>query len=218
MFTGLIEEMGKVIRIASIPGGKRITITAKKVLEDLKIDHSIAVSGICLTVINYNKRTFTAEAVGETLEKSTLSKTKQSSLVNLERALKMSDRLGGHFLQGHVSGTGRVKKLTKRGLNWFLELELPQNLIRYTIKEGSIGVDGVSLTIADIKDRIIGISIIPHTYKNTTISQYRAGQEVNIESDLMAKYMEKFNQTVNRTEKRMVMSRQWLQDLGYKTG
>ena len=215
MFTGLIEEVGKITKLLSIPGGKRVTIQASKILDDLKIDHSVAVSGICLTAIEIEKKSFTAEAVGETLEKSILQKMKINTPVNLERAMKLNDRLGGHFVQGHVSGIGNVSRIEKRGANWLLEIILPSKLMRYIIPEGSIAIDGISLTIADIINDRIRLSIISHTYKNTIVSYYRIGQYVNIEVDFFAKYIEKYLADIKITSNNNSLSKEWLKKNGY---
>lgn len=193
MFTGLIEEIGYIQNITPIAGGGRqITIQADKILSDLEIDHSVAVSGVCLTVVKNLKDGFTAEAVGETLDKSTLGHIRIGQRVNLERALRMSDRLGGHFVQGHVNGVGIITELIERGENWYLGIQIPKDLQRYVIEEGSIAIDGVSLTIANLKHNEVGISVIPHTFKNTIISDYKLNQQVNIETDFLAKYIENF--------------------------
>jgi len=215
MFTGLIEEIGKVTGITSIPGGKRIKIKASKVLEDLAVDHSIAVLGVCLTVVQVDDTGFTVEAVGETLKKSSLANLKNNTLVNLERALRPSNRLGGHLVQGHVNGLGVVSQLDKRGEYWYLEIKLPSVLTRYVIPEGSIAIDGVSLTIAHLHNNRAGFSVIPYTFKNTIISNYRIGQKVNIEIDFLARYVEKFIADKNLSGKDETFSQQWFKKLGF---
>ncbi|PJA98186.1 MAG: riboflavin synthase [Ignavibacteriales bacterium CG_4_9_14_3_um_filter_30_11] len=190
MFTGIIEEIGNIKKIDSISGGFKIIISASKVLEDLKINNSIAVNGVCLTVISINNKNFNVEAVGETLKKTTLKEIRINQLVNLERAIKITDRLGGHLVQGHVNGVGKIIKVQKLGENYLLEVEIPINLIKYIIDEGSITIDGISLTIAKIVHNKIAISIIPHTWKNTNLSTRKIGAKVNIETDLIAKYIE----------------------------
>jgi riboflavin synthase len=193
MFTGLIEEIGTIKKIDIIAGGgNQITIQADKILSDLKIDHSVAVSGVCLTAVEILKDGFKVDAVGETLEKSTLKNIHIGQKINLERAMQLSDRLGGHFVQGHVNGVGKVKQLLQRGENWFLVVDVPEHLQKYLISEGSIAIDGVSLTIANLQSTEIGVSVIPHTFKNTIISEYKINQSVNIETDFLAKYVENF--------------------------
>lgn len=200
MFTGLIEEIGLIQKITPVSGGgKQIKIQAKKILSDLEIDNSVAVSGVCLTVVKIFEDEFVVEAVGETLEKSTLRNTTIGQRVNLERALRLSDRLGGHFVQGHVNGMGTIKQILQRGENWYLEIEIPIALENYVIDEGSIAIDGVSLTIANLKRAIIGISVIPYTFKNTIINDYQINQKVNIETDFLAKYVENFIQAYGKS-------------------
>ena len=190
MFTGIIEEIGNIHKINSISGGFKIIISASKVLEDLKINDSIAVNGVCLTVISVNNKNFKVEAVGETIKKTTLKEIRINQPVNLERAIKITDRLGGHLVQGHVNGVGKILKIQKLGENYLLEVEIPISIKKYIIDEGSITVDGISLTIAKIINNKIAISIIPHTWKNTNLNTRKIGANVNIETDLIAKYIE----------------------------
>jgi riboflavin synthase len=215
MFTGIIEELGIIARLSSIPGGNRISIKADKILDDLKVDHSVAVNGVCLTVIEISGKLFTVEAVGETLEKSTFVDLKTSMPVNLERAMQLGDRLGGHLVQGHVNGIGSISKLDKRGDNWYLEVILADELIRYVITEGSIAIDGISLTVASLKESKVGISVIPHTFKNTTFSQAKVGQKCNIETDLIGKYIEKFVTYSSEKKLKKPINLKWLQSQGF---
>jgi len=215
MFTGIIEEIGIITRFSSIPGGNKITIKANKILDDLKVDHSVAVNGVCLTVVDFSDNQFTVEAVGETLEKSTIIDLKASAAVNLERAMRLGDRLGGHLVQGHVNGIGRISKLDRRGDNWYLEVNLTDDLIRYVIPEGSIAIDGISLTVASIKESRVGISVIPHTFKNTTFSQAKVGQKCNIETDLIGKYIEKFITYSSEEKIKKPLNLKWLQSQGF---
>lgn len=213
MFTGLIEEIGKIQNITLISGGKQIAIVAEKILTDLKIDHSVAVSGVCLTAVKILENGFVAEAVGETLEKSTLNNIQVGQNVNLERAMQIGDRLGGHFVQGHVNGVGIVKQLHQRGENWYLVVEIPKELERYVINEGSIAIDGISLTIADLHGTDVGVSVIPHTYKNTLISKYKIGQNVNIETDFLAKYIEKFVNSYKQNDSKISIEK--MKEMGF---
>ena len=213
MFTGLIEETGKLASVETIPGGKRIKIYASKVLDDVKVDDSICVNGVCLTVTKYDKECFTAEAVGETLNKSTIGNLRIGESVNLERALKLSDRLGGHLVQGHVNGLGIINQISKLGENYFMEISLPAGLEKYIITEGSVAVDGISLTIAKVNGNKIGLSIIPHTWNNTNLITKQTGGEVNIEVDLIAKYVEKLLTDKNIAKNNI--SENWLKDIGY---
>ena len=212
MFSGIVEEVGKVKSTIPISGGKKFTVGAQAVTQHLKVSDSVAVSGVCLTVVEVSAEKFSVEAVGDTLFKSTLADLKVGDSVNLERALRLNDRLGGHFVQGHVNGTGRVLRFKRLGENWDLQIRLESDLMRYVIPEGSIAVDGISLTVAEIRDNSIRISVIPHTYKSTTMLYYQRGGLVNIETDFLGKYIEKFvshNKTVPK------ISESWLKDLGY---
>ncbi len=192
MFTGIIEEIGSVKNVTAQGEGKRFQISASKVLEDLKIDQSVAVNGVCLTVVKITNDSFFAEAVGETLIKSTLHHLKDGSTVNLERALRLSDRLGGHLVQGHVDGVGTVDQLNFGKNGSLLDITIPQSLSAYAISKGSIAIDGVSLTIAEKKENRLKIAVIPHTYSNTIFKYNKIGDRVNIEVDFFAKYIEQF--------------------------
>ncbi len=215
MFTGIIEEIGLIHSLSPIPGGKKITIKAQKVLEDLKIDQSVCVNGVCLTAIAVSGNSFTVEAVGETLEKSTLNYMKTSTAVNLERAMKLDDRLGGHLVQGHVNGIGIISKLTRRGDNWYMEVDLSQDLLRYVIPEGSIAIDGMSLTVANLDRGKVGISVIPYTYKNTILSHAKVGQKCNIETDLIGKYLEKWFRYSSEQKESKPITVSWLKSQGF---
>ena len=190
MFTGLVEETGIVQKVNNLTDGKRITIAADIVFDDLKIGDSIAVNGVCLTVTEIEKKIFTVEAVGETLIKTTIGQLSPGHVVNLERAMSIGQRLGGHIVQGHVSGIGIIKRLDPRGENWMLEITVEENLLPYIVLEGSITIDGISLTVATLQHNVIGINLIPHTYQNTNIKQKTFGESVNIEVDVLAKYVE----------------------------
>ena len=211
MFTGIIEEIGLIKKIERIAGGYKINIAVKNILDDIKVDDSLTVNGVCLTVTKMDKSSVWCDAVGETLEKSTLVSIKEGIQVNLERALKLSDRLGGHIVQGHVNGIGEITQIKKRGENYFIEIFLPAHLDKYVVEEGSITVNGISLTIAQINEARIGLSIIPHTWKNTTLSGAKIGDKVNIETDVLAKYIEKM--LYNSREDKY--SQKWFEQLGY---
>ena len=190
MFTGLIEEIGQIKTLENISGGIRFSIAAQSVLSDLQVGDSISVDGVCLTAVSVSKEEFIVEAVGETLEKTTLSGYHPGSWVNLERPLTANGRLGGHFVQGHVNATGVITQWFPRGDNYFLEVEVPTHLMKYIILEGSIAIDGISLTVATLIDNRIGINIIPHTVQVTGLKYKEKGNRVNIEVDLIAKYIE----------------------------
>lgn len=194
MFTGLIEETGTVVAVRSFAGGLEFDISAEIVMSDLKVDDSIAVNGCCQTVVKISEQIFTVQSILETLEKTNFGTMKPGMVVNLERAISANARLGGHFVQGHINGTGTVCHLSHRGDNWYLGIQLPPELYRYSIPEGSIAIDGISLTLAalDREKQQIFVSIIPHTWAVTAMSGYILGQRVNIEVDMLAKLVFQF--------------------------
>jgi riboflavin synthase len=191
MFTGLIEEVGQIKSVTSIAGGKKIFISAQKITEDISVDDSIAVNGVCLTVVEFSDVGFYVEAVAETLEKTTIGKLKINNYVNLERAMKLGDRLGGHFVQGHVNDISKIERIEKLGDNYALDIIVPESLEKYMILEGSIALDGISLTIARLEGTKVGINIIPHTWAGTNVRNLNKGDYVNTEVDVIAKYIEK---------------------------
>ena len=214
MFTGIIEEIGKVSDVNPIPGGKTIKISAVKILNDISVNDSVSVNGVCLTATKVDEQGFKVDAVGVTLEKSTFSELQISSPVNLERSLKLSDRLSGHFVLGHVNGTGVIKEIIKLGDNYLMRVNVPGNMKKYLIEEGSITIDGISLTIAELEDSTIGISIIPHSWNNTTLQYKNAEDRVNIETDVLAKYVERLTNK-KEFEQKNKLSENWLKELGY---
>ena len=192
MFTGLIEGTGKLVRVE--PRGKdmRLSIQASFELEELKTGESVSVDGACLTVVSWEGRTFTVDVSQETLERTTLAQRGAGDEVNLERALKLGDRLGGHLVNGHVDGRARVTARKKRGESLVFQFEVPDELGRYLIEKGSVAVNGISLTVNRCDSRSFDVNIVPHTARWTTIGSWRVGDEVNIEVDLIGKYVEKF--------------------------
>jgi riboflavin synthase len=190
MFTGLVEEIGKVSSIISFGGGKRIKVSATKVMSDLKIDDSISINGTCQTVVAINGQTFEVEAVEETLKKTTLGEFKIGTNINLERALVLGSRLGGHIVQGHIDCTGKITNIKDLQSSRIIWVQYPVQSLKYVIKHGSVCVDGISLTIADISNKEFMLSVIPHTVKNTIIANYKIGNTVNLEFDIIGKYIE----------------------------
>jgi riboflavin synthase len=212
MFTGLVEETGTIKRIKQIAGGINLTIRASKIMEDMKIDDSIAVNGVCLTAISVGINEFSADAVGETLKKSTIQSLRENEEINLERSVRLMDRLGGHLVQGHVNGTGTITQINKPGDNYFIEVLVPDNLKKYLIDEGSIAIDGISLTIAKLSGSVVGVSVIPHTWSKTILKNKKVGATVNIETDVIAKYVEKLLLKENGDGK---FTENWFKQLGY---
>lgn len=191
MFTGLIEEVGTVRRISSSGEGTDIVIAAKKVLSDLKIGDSIAVNGPCLTATAVEKNNFTAWAMPETLQKTNLKHLTTGSAVNLERAMTLNGRLGGHLISGHVDAVITLAGIKPQGGSIILTFEAPENLMRYIIPKGSVSLDGVSLTVIDVDDSRFSVGLIPHTAGETTLGSMEKGAPVNLEVDLIGKYVEK---------------------------
>jgi len=191
MFTGLVEEIGTVDRLKEEGGSVIMTVRARKTSRNLKINESVAVNGVCLTVIRWTRGKFQVQAVEETLRKTNLGKLNEEDPVNLERALLPGERLGGHFVLGHVDGVARVTKIQPRKSSWMVWFAIPKRLARYLIPVGSVAIDGVSLTVASIKGREFGVSIIPHTMDVTTFKFLKVGDEVNVECDMLGKYVER---------------------------
>ncbi|MCW8811266.1 MAG: riboflavin synthase [Ignavibacteriaceae bacterium] len=214
MFTGIIEEIAKIEKTKPIAGGLSIKIGANKILEDISVNDSICIDGVCLTVTNFDNSGFWVDAVGATLEKSTFASVKPSSYVNLERSVRLNDRLGGHLVQGHVNGIGTISEIKKLGENYLLQITVPENLERYLIKEGSIAVSGISLTISDLDKNLISISVIPHTWQNTNLRHKKVNDKVNIEIDVLAKYVEKLLTKDNSGSEKNI-TENWLKEIGY---
>lgn len=190
MFTGLVETIGVITEKITIDGGFTFQIQPDDALEDLGIGDSICVDGVCLTVVELSKNWLRVTAVGETLDKTNFAHKNRGERVNLERAMSAAGRFGGHIVQGHVNAVARISKWHARGENWYLEIELPKSLRRYVIPEGSITLDGISLTVAVLDDRRAGFNIIPHTAAVTTLADKQPGNLLNVEVDVIAKYVE----------------------------
>ena len=190
MFTGIIESLGKVINVKVDRGNIDFTIESK-ISNELKIDQSVSHNGVCLTVTDKSNNTHTVTAVKETLDKSSLTNFSVNDLINLERAMRLGERLDGHLVQGHVEGVGRIIKIENIGTEEVrFSIHLDSKLIKYCIYKGSISIDGISLTIAYILDDIIEVAIIPHTLKHTNLSFKKVNDRVNIETDMISKYVE----------------------------
>lgn len=192
MFTGLIEEIGKVHSIVKSAKSARITIKAKKVLEDIKLGDSICTNGVCLTVTCFDSEKFTVDVMAETMRRSNLENLSKGDEVNLERALRLSDRLGGHIVSGHIDGIGKIENYTKEDNAVWITVAAPPDILKYIVQKGSITIDGVSLTVAYLDDEKFKVSIIPHTKDATTLIRKNIGNEVNLECDMVGKYIEKF--------------------------
>jgi riboflavin synthase len=203
LFTGIIEELGTVAELAKQTAGARLRVECVRVLEDMKQGSSIAVNGVCLTAVEIDGRSFSADLAPETLRRSNLGDLTAGSRVNLERPLLPTDRLNGHIVQGHVDGTGEFLSLDSVGdENWWLKIRVPAELDRYLVFKGSIAIDGISLTIASLDKHVLSVTIIPHTYEVTTLGTYKPGGRLNLECDVLAKHVEKLLESVEYPGKR----------------
>ena len=194
MFTGIIEELGKVSAIEKQPDAIRLTISCGKVLSDLKRGDSISCSGTCLTAMEIDGSSFTADVMLETLKRSSLSEVKVGDVINLERAMQHETRFGGHIVQGHVDGVGEVISREKSD-NWdWVRIRIPADLMKYLVMKGSITIDGISLTVNELGDDHIAVSLIPETLEVTTLGYKNPGDKVNVEADVLAKHIERLLQ------------------------
>ena len=196
MFTGIIEHSGTIESLELRGDGGRVTIHAPSLASSLAVANSIAVNGCCLTITSLSKENFSADLSGETIRKTSFgassgARLKKGALVNLEQPLTAGKEFGGHFVLGHVDGTGRVAHLTPEGENWWYGVEVPDDIARYIVPKGSITIDGISLTVARWHSRIAEVAVIPYTYEHTNIRNRRPGDAVNLEGDILGKYIER---------------------------
>jgi riboflavin synthase len=193
MFTGIVEEVGRVSRIEQRGENRRITITAGRVPNELKTGDSVSVSGVCLTALDIRAGSFCADLAPETWERTSFSRMHEGALVNLELPMKADGRFGGHIVQGHVDGVGKLIALERiaDSENFWLRIELPREVEKYTVHKGSICIEGISLTVAKLEGRDCTVAIIPHTVEMTNLNSLQPGDPVNLEADLIAKYVEK---------------------------
>jgi len=191
MFTGIVEELGSIAGIKKGARSAVLRVDSTVVIGDVKLGDSISVNGVCLTVVGFTKSSFSAEVMAETLRRSNLGGLKSGGKVNLERALRPTDRLGGHFVSGHIDGVGTIKSVVKEDIADVFTIFAPVSVMKYVIEKGSIAVDGISLTVVDLTEDAFRVSLIPHTSANTTLGFKKAGDTVNLESDLIAKYIER---------------------------
>jgi riboflavin synthase len=200
MFTGLVDEVGTVVSIVQNGGNHRITIKAPESAKELKEGNSIAVSGVCLTALDINAESFCADLAKETWTRTSFSRITEGAEVNLELPLKVDARMGGHIVQGHVDGTGRLVGLepVTNADDFWLIIDIPEDLDKYLVFKGSIAVEGISLTVASLEGSRLTIAIIPHTIKMTNLKSLKPGDPVNIETDIVAKYLEKWTQRDDR--------------------
>lgn len=191
MFTGIVEEVGRVAGIRRRAGTQQTTVAAQRVLEDLHVGDSLCVSGACHTVVAFDDAGFTIESVEETLQRTTVGTLRAGSRVNLERSLRLSDRLGGHLVAGHVDGMGRVLQRTASGDHAVFRIGVAEGLSRYIAEKGSVAVDGISLTVVSAGHADFSVALIPHTLSETTMGERRPGDAVNVEVDTVARYVER---------------------------
>jgi len=193
MFTGIVEEVGRIARIDVLGENRRVQIAAPRVASELKTGGSVSVSGVCLTALEIGKGSFQADLAPETWQRTSFSRLKVGALVNLELPMRASGRFDGHIVQGHVDGVGQFQRFEQiaDSENWWLTIQLPAELEKYVVHKGSIAIEGISLTVASLKDRDCTVAIIPHTVESTNLKSLRAGDPVNLEVDVVAKYVEK---------------------------
>ncbi|MEM5818817.1 MAG: riboflavin synthase [Desulfitobacterium hafniense] len=206
MFTGIIEELGKVTDLKVLPDSAQLTLEGTKVLEGTQIGDSIAVNGICLTVVKMQGNLFTVDVMAETLHKTNLKECSRGTRVNLERALQLSTRLGGHLVSGHVDGVGTIQKITPVGNARVFTIKAAPELLNYVLPKGSIAIDGISLTVVDLLPQAFTISLIPHTRQETTLGFKGVGDVVNLETDLIGKYVARFMEKKEAPQKDLSMS------------
>jgi riboflavin synthase len=215
MFSGIVEEMGAVTSMEKTLAGTRMTILASTVMSDLKIGDSVSVNGTCLTVITKGEGDFVVEVSPETLSVTTLGQWTPGTPVNLERAMKLNERIGGHLVAGHVDGVGTIRSRHQEGNAIFVTIEAPSDILRYCVTKGSITVDGISLTINEVADHSFSVAIIPHTAKVTTLGLKQVNDTVNLESDLIGKYVERLLQERSQLPKTTpIIDKEYLQKRG----
>jgi len=210
MFTGIIEEIGKIKSLRHSGGNLLLELSAKKLLQGAEVGCSIAVNGVCLTAVKLGAASFTAEATPETLLKSNLKNLKTGDTVNLERALKADGRFDGHIVMGHIDTTGIIRSVKKGEGSYALAVEVPKAFTRYIVDKGSIAVEGISLTVTACMNNVFTLNIIPHTFEKTVLKNRRPGEEVNIEVDVLGKYLEKM-----QAGEKKVITKEFLDENGY---
>ena len=215
MFTGIIEELGRVRSIEKRGLGVRLVIEARVVMEGTREGDSIAVNGVCLTAVDVRPDSFAADGSAETLQRSTLGRLRTGSVVNLERAVTPATRLGGHIVQGHVDARGRFLGATAHGGSWTVRIAYPKDLARYLVFKGSVAVEGISLTVAGLADEYFEIAVIPKTWDVTNLSHLKPNDEVNLEADIIAKYVERILTVGAKQEGNSPLTIERLKEMGY---
>jgi riboflavin synthase len=216
MFTGIVEGKGKVLRIERLGQGRRLAIEFPPHLTEVQLGDSISINGACLTVSEKREQIVKFDLSEETLKKSTLGELKEGSFVNLERALRLSDRLGGHFVTGHLDGIGTIIERKKDREFVQMKVKVPDHIVKYVVPKGSIAIDGISLTVNECRGNEISLMLIPYTLEKTTLMEKRAGDSVNLEADLLSKYVERMLQP--QSEKAGGLDRAFLREHGFLKG
>lgn len=215
MFTGIVEEIGTIEQIQKGQYSAVLTIQADKILKDIKIGDSIAVNGVCLTVTSFRSHCFTADVMHETLNRSALSTLKGGSHVNLERAMAADGRFGGHIVAGHVDGVGTITEIRRDDTAIWYTVKAEASILRYIIEKGSVAIDGISLTVARVASDCFSISAIPHTVQVTVLKERKEGDLVNLENDMIGKYVEKLLQPASETQAKSTLTKEFLTRCGY---
>lgn len=215
MFTGIVEEIGTINSIFQNRENARIKIDANKVLEDVNLGDSICTNGVCLTVTEYDSKSFTVDVMGETLRRSNLGELKKGDKVNLERALALGGRFGGHIVSGHIDGVGVIKEFANEGNAIWISIETSNDILKSIVFKGSITIDGVSLTVAYVDDDIFKVCIIPHTQSETILTSKKTGNKVNLECDVIAKYIEKLLMVQEKQENKKTIDIDFLKENGF---
>lgn len=217
MFTGLVKEIGVISSVTKNAEGIEITVKSNKLISEIEIDDSVAINGACQTAIKTTTSTFTVQAVHTTLDKTTLGDLRPGDEVNLELAMRLSDRLGGHLVQGHVNDIGFIQKVDTFGDNYLITLKVPTDLLKYIVNEGSITLSGISLTIENVESNqsLISVSVIPHTFFNTILKNMKIGSKINIEVDILGKYVENLLFYAGSNNKKQSITQEWLSSKGF---
>jgi riboflavin synthase len=215
VFTGLIEEIGILKEANKGAKSAQLTISANKVLQDIKLGDSISTNGVCLTVVRFSSSSFTVDVMPETMRRSNLKNLKPGNKINLERALKLGDRLGGHIVSGHIDGVGLVRAIEEEDNATWVTIEAESKIMRYIIEKGSIAIDGTSLTVAYVDNKAFKVSIIPLTRDETTLLSKKVGDEVNLECDMVGKYIERFTMFNKDNDNRREINMDFLKENGF---
>ena len=215
MFTGIVEEIGTIQGIRRGVHSSSLTIQGNMIFDDLKLGDSVAVNGVCLTVADHSKNTFTADVMHETLNRSSIGELKAGSHVNLERAMPANGRFGGHIVTGHIDGTGTITEIKKDDNAILYTVKAPDKIMKYIVEKGSIAIDGISLTVAAVTSERFSVSIIPHTSKSTILSEKSVGDTVNLENDVIGKYIEKLMGYEQDTKPKSNITKEFLTKFGY---